>query len=266
MSTDNDIITQSTDRTVSVMCANSWISDTDLPLGTGPLFNFDSILEQPHLSPSFRVETSLSHCLLQNITSSPTSVLHQGGSNEHSQKMIGVEVSGCTNHLYGTICHDMNKGGSVLCLNSSFSRCSTSLEPSSTHPTYILQHRTGAEQRFELPPTDSSSVSFSHCTFLSMTTSKFPGGGAIELKSGCSAVSITTCSFINCTATFRAGSGGAVNVLFNENSSQSVSFLSCVFAGCHAPTRGGSIGVRGNDYISSSIPSISHQVLIRPLL
>ncbi|KAK2956358.1 hypothetical protein BLNAU_8725 [Blattamonas nauphoetae] len=246
---DNDFTTHSADGTVSVTCVNHLMSDADLLLGTGPLLNFRSILDQHRISSSLSVETSLSHSRLRNVTSSPSPALRQIGSIGQSQKMIGVEVSGCTNHLYGTACDDMNNGGSVLCLNSSFSRCSTSLAPSSIHPTYTLQHRTG-QQRFQLPPTDSSSVQFSHCTFHTMTTTKFPGGAAIVLSDGISPVSIAACSFVNCKFSSSVGCGGAVCVEFNETSSQPVSVTSSVFSNCSAPIDGGALSLLLTETVS----------------
>ncbi|KAK2954345.1 hypothetical protein BLNAU_10677 [Blattamonas nauphoetae] len=158
--------------------------------------------------------------------------LRQIGSIGQSQKMIGVEVSGCSNHLYGTVCDDMNNGGSILCSNSSFSRCSTSLPPSSTHPAYAFQHRTGSEQKILLPPTDSSYVLFSHCTFHSMTSRL--NGGAINLKNGCSPVSIAACSFVDCSSS--SWNGGAVFVDFSSSSRHR----------CQAKSDGGSVSIGGS--------------------
>ncbi|KAK2947330.1 hypothetical protein BLNAU_17717 [Blattamonas nauphoetae] len=215
MNADNDLTTHSAAGTVSVTCVNHLMSDADLPLGTGPLLNFARISEEPHTPSSLNVETSLSHSRLLNVSSSPSPALRQHDSIGQSQKMIGVEVSGCTNHLYGTACDDMNNGGSILCLNSSFSRCSTSLSPSSTHPTYTLQHRTGSEQRITLPDKDSSSVSFSHCTFHTMTSTL--SGAAISQP-----VSISASVFSGCYAQSYGAS------IYTANT-QSTSLSDCCF-------------------------------------
>ncbi|KAK2955142.1 hypothetical protein BLNAU_9871 [Blattamonas nauphoetae] len=234
---DDDITTHSADGTVSVACVNHLMSDADLPLGTGPLLNFGRISDEHHTLSSLSVETSLSHSRLLNVSSSPSPALRPIGSIGQSQKMIGVEVSGCTNHLYGTVCDDMNNGGSILCLNSSFSRCSTSLEPSSTFPTYNFQHRSGAEQKFELSITPSSSVSFSHCTFHKMTTAL--EGGAIVSKSSSQGLSIAACSFVDCSSS--PGMGGAVSIDFSSSSPQPVSISSSLFIGCNASYWGGTL-------------------------
>ncbi|KAK2955173.1 hypothetical protein BLNAU_9902 [Blattamonas nauphoetae] len=237
---DDDISTHSADGTVSVTCVNHLMSDADLPLGTGPLLNFARISDEHHTPSSLSVETSLSHSRLLNVSSSPSPALRQIGSIGQSQKVIGVEVSGCMNHLYGTVCDDMNNGGSVLCLNSSFSRCSTSLEASSTYPKFIFQHRTGTEGRFVFKHTQSSTVSFSHCTFNAVKNPKYYGG-AIELDSVTAAISIAACSFVDCsTVTDSGASGGAVYIYF-YTSPQPVSISSSFFTGCHAESRGGII-------------------------
>ncbi|KAK2955174.1 hypothetical protein BLNAU_9903 [Blattamonas nauphoetae] len=247
---DDDITPHSAAGTVSVTCVNHLMSGADLPLGTGPLLNFARISDDHHTPSSLSVETSLSHSRLLNVTSSPSPALRPFGSIGQSQKMIGVEVSECSNHLYGTVCDDMNNGGSVLCLNSSFSRCSTSLEPSSTFPTYTLQHRSGSEEKFELPRTDSSSVSFSHCTFHTMTSTS--DGGAFVSQSSSQGISIAACSFVNCSSSDWAGNGGAVSISFSSSSPKSVSISSSLFTGSFAENNGGTLYINSPQTTSIS--------------
>ncbi|KAK2945165.1 hypothetical protein BLNAU_19904 [Blattamonas nauphoetae] len=141
--------------------------------------------------------------------------------------MIGVEVVGCTNHLYGTVCNDMNDGGSVLCQNSSFSRCSTSLEPSSTHPTYTLQHHTGKQKLSFTSSSGSSAITITRCTFHTMSATSF--GGALEFSDSLASVSISECSFVNSVA---SSSGGAVPESYG-GSVDIRSPVSCTVSDCH---------------------------------
>ncbi|KAK2954296.1 hypothetical protein BLNAU_10795 [Blattamonas nauphoetae] len=184
------------------------------------------------------VETSLIHSRLRNISSSPSPRPSCFGWTDDRQTMIGVEVVGCTNHLYGTVCKDMNDGGNVLCQNSSFSRCSTSLEPSSTQPTYTLQHRTGEQKLSFTSSSGSSDITFTRCTFHTMSSTS--SGGAVSFSNLLASVSISECSFVNSVA---SSSGGAVR--FRPSSeTASLVLLSSTFSYCLAESYGGSVDIR----------------------
>ncbi|KAK2942675.1 hypothetical protein BLNAU_22402 [Blattamonas nauphoetae] len=86
-----------------------------------------------------------------------------------SQTILRSSVTLSTNHLYGTTCIDMNLGGRLLCSNTSFSHCHSSLEPSSTSPDFSLQHKTGTG-RFQFGGTDTDDITFRRCTFVSTTS------------------------------------------------------------------------------------------------
>ncbi|KAK2945168.1 hypothetical protein BLNAU_19907 [Blattamonas nauphoetae] len=240
-----DLLSNAEDQTgldaigeVSVTSSSFSLFDSSLALGTGPLFNFGSLYGHESNSMMLLVATSLVHSRLRNISSSPSPRPSRFGWTDDRQTMIGVEVVGCTNHLYGTVCTDMNDGGSVLCQNSSFSRCSTSLEPSSTHPTYTLLHRTGEEQRFVFDSkTISSAITFTRCTFHTMSTEE--DGGALEFWFHRPSVSIFECSFVK---TRSSSHGGAVR--FRPNSeTASLVLQSSTFYHCYAGSRGGSLSL-----------------------
>ncbi|KAK2954928.1 hypothetical protein BLNAU_10067 [Blattamonas nauphoetae] len=159
-----------------------------------------------------------------------------------------VELS--TNHFFGTTIVDMNVGGDLLCSNSSFRHCHSSLIPSSTHPTYILQHRSLSETHYIFDSsTPSSAIVFQRCTFHSMFAHEFdciitllytPSSLAIsecsfaEIQTSCSVggiisfvhstplapFSIEGCSFLKCSA---LATGGCVHV----NSSTTATASSC---------------------------------------
>ncbi|KAK2943666.1 hypothetical protein BLNAU_21414 [Blattamonas nauphoetae] len=92
------------------------------------------------------------------------------------------------------------------------------------------------------------------CFFKSMTLTDGSGAGAVCFDTTISAT-ITDCVFMDCTAGDGVGSGGAVYVVRTELHMESVQFRG------NSAKRGSD--VYGDDYISSSIPSISHQVLIK---
>ncbi|KAK2941379.1 hypothetical protein BLNAU_23717 [Blattamonas nauphoetae] len=250
----NDFTNQESVGVVSVTSSSSSLRNVHLPHGTGPLFDFGSISRHPSHGSSLSINTHLIHSRLVNVSSLSSSCLSGNDPNRQSQQIVGVEVSGCSNHLYGTACRVINDGGSVLCQNSSFSRCSTNLEPSSTHPNYTLQHRTGSEQRFFIDSSfDSSSITFTRCTFHTMTSSG--DGAAIYCGSQTASMAISECSFVDCRCT---GSRGGALCLSNQNRHSAI-VLSCFFSDCSAPNFANSI-----DLAFRSSQTVSNCIFLAP--
>ncbi|KAK2959545.1 hypothetical protein BLNAU_5594 [Blattamonas nauphoetae] len=234
---NNDFTEQESPGSISVTSSSSSLSNIHLPHGVGPIFNFGSISKSPGQGSSLSINTHLIYSRLVNVSSQPSSCLPRSDANLQSQTMVGVKMSGCSNHLYGTTCRDINDGGSVICQNSSFFRCSTNLEPSSTHPNYTLQHRTGEDQKFFFDrSSDSSTITFTRSTFHTMTSTN--DGAAIYARLGVAHIAIDECSFIGCQCTGTVQSGGAVCASYADGKA-SVSILSCFFSDCQADNYGG---------------------------
>ncbi|KAK2940141.1 hypothetical protein BLNAU_24955 [Blattamonas nauphoetae] len=235
----NDFTNQESVGVVSVTSSSSSLRTVHLPHGTGPLFDFGSLSSHPRLRSSLSINTHLIHSRLVNVSSLTSSCLFGNDLNQQSQQIVGVEVSECSNNLYGTTCRDINDGGSVLFQNSSFSRCSTNLEPSSTHPNYTLQHRSGEEQKFFFDWSfDSTSITFTRCSFHTVTSSE--GGGAIGLQyvSAPSPSANVHSSTVGAQAKTKEGS--CVCVYYTDGQA-SVSILSCFFSNCTADDHGGTL-------------------------
>ncbi|KAK2962932.1 hypothetical protein BLNAU_1955 [Blattamonas nauphoetae] len=221
MSNFEDWAAQGAVSGVCVTCSSFSLINASLALGTGPLFDFGSICEQTNSGNTKLVETSLVHSRLLNVSSSPSPDVSRLDSTVQRQTLIGVEVRGCENHLYGTACKDLNTGGSIHCLNSSFSRCSTALEPSSTLPAIALQHRTGDEQKLSFDAlTDATTISIARCTFHTMSSSL--SGAALLMYCISPLVSISECSFVDCKSVTNGGDGGAVSCTTSSDSASSI--------------------------------------------
>ncbi|KAK2963689.1 hypothetical protein BLNAU_1254 [Blattamonas nauphoetae] len=214
-----------------VSCSGLSLCDTHLVFGSGPLVAFSSATEQ-HPEFSNKLETVLIGSRLVNMTSGEG----KGALKEWRgcQKILDSCVTRSTNHLYGTTCIDMNLGGSLLCSNTSFSHCHSSLEPEYTeNKTYTLQHPTGtAQQRFYYTQTDA--ITFRRCTFLSMTSTS--SGAAIQHTTSPSSLTVSESSFSKCQA---SPDGGAIS--FDEKRDQKcpITISSSLFVDCSASAEGG---------------------------
>ncbi|KAK2947380.1 hypothetical protein BLNAU_17700 [Blattamonas nauphoetae] len=195
---------------------------------------------------------------LVNMTSGEGNGTLKGWSG--SQKILDSSVTLCTNHLSGTVCIDMNLGGSLLCSNTSFSHCHSSLEPSSTSPDFSLQHKTGTG-RFQFGGTDTDDITFRRCTFVSTTSfagcinhnlsptsltvsesswkcTSSNGGSAIryyQTSSQKGPVTISSSLFVECSGE----QGGAVLVYFGTI----CIVTDALFVGNNASMRGGGLSV-----------------------
>ncbi|KAK2954810.1 hypothetical protein BLNAU_10295 [Blattamonas nauphoetae] len=214
-----------------VSCSGLSLCNTDLSFGSGPLVGFLSSTEQETAFWN-NLETVLIGSRLVNMTSGEGKGALEGWSG--SQKIFDSSVAQSTNHLCGTTCIDMNLGGSLLCSNTSFSHCHSSLEPEFVYArTYTLQHKTGTEQLI-FDSIGSTVITIRRCTFVSMTSSN--GAAIFQDKSPCK-LAVSECSFSKCQTT---EIGGAV--FFNQSYDQRnpIAISSSLFVECSA-RRGGAL-------------------------
>ncbi|KAK2945468.1 hypothetical protein BLNAU_19597 [Blattamonas nauphoetae] len=220
-----------------VSCSGLSLFDAHLVFGSGPLVGFSSSTEQD-TGLWTKLETVLIGSRLVNMTSgelkgSGTGVLERWSG---SQKILDSCVTQSTNHLYGTTCIDMNLGGSLLCSNTSFSHCHSSLEPSSTPPNFFLEHRTATDP-LNFGVTDTEAITFRRCTFLSMTSSST--GAAINHNQSPSSLAVSECSFSKCSAGTKK-EGGAIFVNHTKTAKSPITISSSLFVDCTAD-RGGAV-------------------------
>ncbi|KAK2945466.1 hypothetical protein BLNAU_19595 [Blattamonas nauphoetae] len=220
-----------------VSCSGLSLCDAHLVSGSGPLVGFSSSTEQDTRLWT-KLETVLMGSRLVNMTSG---VLKGSGKGvlegwNGCQKILDSCVTQSTNHLYGTACIDMNLGGSLLCSNTSFSHCHSSLEPSSTPPNFFLEHRTATDP-LNFGVTDTEAITFRRCTFLSMTSSST--GAAINHNKSPSSFTMSECSFSNCTVN-KMDDGGAIDVFQQSSAKSPVAISSSHFLNCTSG-RGGAV-------------------------
>ncbi|KAK2949472.1 hypothetical protein BLNAU_15560 [Blattamonas nauphoetae] len=215
------------------------LSNCTLLRGTGPLLDFSSL---PNDSgdvsmTEIGVETSLVAGNFRNVSSLSSQTVFP--SSLFSQKIIGTSVTRSTNHLTGTTSLDMNDGGYILCLNSSFAHCDSSLEPSDG-PNSSLQHLSSSDTQFYFnSSTTASEIIFTRCTFLSMKPSPF--GSAIYHGNAPSSLSISECSFTHIRTT--SDYGGAVSFFHSISTKYPFTLTSSSFVNCSASDYGGSLYV-----------------------
>ncbi|KAK2946162.1 hypothetical protein BLNAU_18906 [Blattamonas nauphoetae] len=218
-----------------VSCSGLSLCDTHLAFGSGPLVGFSSPSTEQDAELSNKLETVLIGSRLVNMTSGEGSGAMNGWSGR--QQILGSSVTRSTNHLYGTTCIDMNLGGSLLCSNTSFSHCHSSLTPEFIqNKTYTLQHKTG-KVSLTFKELVTEPITITRCTFLSMT-SKY-GAAIYHYRSSCH-LSVSESSFSKCQM---AGDGGAIYFCQDEESPNPYSISSSLFVDCAAGGNGGAVCV-----------------------
>ncbi|KAK2950805.1 hypothetical protein BLNAU_14223 [Blattamonas nauphoetae] len=168
------------------------LSDVELILGTGPLLDFGKLtksFDRSETTDKGGISTVLVGSVLRNVTSpgcSPEQLVLPRGL---SQKLVGTSVTRCTSHLYGTGCLDINAFGSVRCLNTSFSHCSSNIDFSDQ----ITHKHFKDDGRYEYTEdTTQISLTFHLCTFTSMTSTT---EGACVYVYADYDITISECSF-----------------------------------------------------------------------
>ncbi|KAK2945659.1 hypothetical protein BLNAU_19393 [Blattamonas nauphoetae] len=255
---------------LSVRGAGLVLSNVDLILGTGPLLDFGLLSHRSSRSGEIgggETSTFLVGSVLRNVTSRGCSPEQLGHPSGLSQKLIGTEVTLSTSHLDGTGCLDINTFGSVYCVNTTFSHCSSNAESSP-----IAHQHFSSGDRFVSSQTAPLSLSFRLCTFTSMT-SRSNGSqldrprkpvdltllfvdcvatdyGAALHDSSSSRLSIARCFFRGMTTSAQSAYSGAVDCVFME----------CVVT--HARGYGGCLYLRNSalemasvQFIDNSAPS-----------
>ncbi|KAK2948575.1 hypothetical protein BLNAU_16474 [Blattamonas nauphoetae] len=200
---------------VSVVGTGLEFGSMSFSAGTGPLFSFglSEELSLPDIAHSLRVETTLIGSSLVNVTSRKVETrkgLLFGG--EVTQRVIGSEIHQSTNHDSGTGMLDVNLGGNVRCVNTSFTECR---REGNTDPSFVNKNITSSvigRQEFNHTST-ATLVSYSLCTFKNMAfsapTSEI-GGSAIYLKGSPASLAVKDCFFQSCRVTESYHYGGAI--------------------------------------------------------
>ncbi|KAK2949913.1 hypothetical protein BLNAU_15142 [Blattamonas nauphoetae] len=192
------------------------ILDSSLPLSTGPLFSFTKPSRgSEERGPVLEVETVLLSSLVQNVTSPNIANCWMAGA---SQKMIGTRIRESTNHISGTGCVDMNFGGSLLSLNSSFSNCVRTLQSLPNDEQDKIGQKFKDGDRLTASNLSTSNILISSCTFDTMSfdvpTANLVGGAAISISERIVPITIQRCSFYKCSVTGQESDGGAVLLRF----------------------------------------------------
>ncbi|KAK2948216.1 hypothetical protein BLNAU_16835 [Blattamonas nauphoetae] len=172
----------------------------DIVLGTGPLFS----------STAHGNIVSMESCRMRNTTSlKPESSQTRVSTN---QRVVSCAISESTNHLYGTLINDMNEGGSLLCSNSSFVSCQTTLTPIAGPPTFTLQHKTTQTKL----AASATTQTFTLCTFLSCSAHLIDGGAILSALVDTS-LSVVDSSFLFCSAKGKGGGSVYFRPIKNTN-------------------------------------------------
>ncbi|KAK2952856.1 hypothetical protein BLNAU_12177 [Blattamonas nauphoetae] len=225
------------------------------PLGTGPLFTFQS---HSTFDSVIQVGTNLVESSLVNVSSSSAFAPDkQLFGSEVNQLVVGSYVRKSTNHDSGTGMLSPNFGGNVMCLNTSFSSC---IRQTNTDLEFSFENRTQTSTPGRLTDVafEVTSVSFTLCTFNEMTVAagEKSGGSAIFLDETSSSLTITTCFFHKCTCTEDGDDGGAVRLRCPESSKRPFSLSDSSFTEC-STLHGGSFLICGGSlstsYTSSSL-------------
>ncbi|KAK2956752.1 hypothetical protein BLNAU_8205 [Blattamonas nauphoetae] len=207
------------------------MTNANLVLGSGPLFDFGQIGSDNTDLPT--ISTTLSASSLTNTTS--PSLSHRSASVcrvDWIQRVCGSCVMKSTNHLYGTTINDMNRGGSLLSHNTTFTECHTPSHSSpNTQTDYNGQHFT-SQKEF----TEDSTHSFSLCTFDGYSSDL---GGAIGVHMSYVNLHVKQCSFRSCHS---EDEGGGIKY-FGRGGSVVVSISESSFSGCSATNSAGSVAI-----------------------
>ncbi|KAK2946731.1 hypothetical protein BLNAU_18327 [Blattamonas nauphoetae] len=207
---------------LSVNGAGLELSNVELIVGTGPLLDFGLL---SHRSTRFgeimggETSTFLLGSVLRNVTSRGCSPEQLGLPSGLSQKLVGTEVTLSTSHLSGTGCLDINTFGSVGCVNTTFSHCSSNAESS----PLAHQHFSSGD-RFDYSQTTPLILSFHLCTFTSMTSRS---NGSCVRVFGPHEVTISECSF----RTIEGLNGGTLFVQSSSTGHGSLAITLCSFVG-----------------------------------
>ncbi|KAK2944083.1 hypothetical protein BLNAU_21000 [Blattamonas nauphoetae] len=191
------------------------------------------------------------------MTSSTTKPIDKENWCDCRQIVSGCDMMKSTNHLYGTLGMDINTGMDFLFKNTTFSNCLTDNVQSNAEETIDGKHFVTTGRKSYTSTNTYSSITFSFCTFRSMTyhhTLAIGGGGAISVYETAADLTVADCAFSNCNITGDAADGGAVNFHGNESAPYSTMRVSrSAFHSCYAKDCGGAVsfGVTGYTYLDN---------------
>ncbi|KAK2956355.1 hypothetical protein BLNAU_8722 [Blattamonas nauphoetae] len=247
-------------ESISVVGTDLSLESKHLIGGTGPLFSFGLTEQTSSLSASdcvLQMEASLHEGRLMNLTSSSSAFSpgKQLFGGEVSQRVVGSCVVSSTNHDRATGMMSPNLGGNVMCLNTSFSSC---IRERNKDLEYSFQNRTQTSDpgRLDNVTSDVTSVSFTLCTFNTMTVSTggTSGGAAIFLYQTSSSLTVRTCFFHKCTCTGKDDTGGAIIFVSRDTYRRPLSISGSSFTNCSSLSGTGSSNLAGS--LFAQFPSL----------
>ncbi|KAK2942691.1 hypothetical protein BLNAU_22388 [Blattamonas nauphoetae] len=232
------------------------ISAVHFPIGSGPLFSFGMKNEErsDFNLANVRINTMLSSSSLLNVTSkrTPLSENQDRFGSLMQQEIVGCCVSQCSNHDSGTTMLDVNVGGDLRSLNTSFSSCT---RESNAVESYSNRNSTQGQRFTFLRESTVTSVTFTLCTFREMTSAAGTGEGgpAILIRSDTS-LSVSQCFFHLCNCTGVYDDGGAIFIVPLETSTNALKVEKSSFTECEAigntSNHGGSLFIRNTKQVS----------------
>ncbi|KAK2944645.1 hypothetical protein BLNAU_20444 [Blattamonas nauphoetae] len=206
---------------LSVCGAGLVLSNVSLILGTGPLLDFGLLSHDSTGSDKIdlgEISTLLVGSVLRNVTSRGCCRSGLVVARGLCQKLVGTSVTLSTSHLSGTGCLDINAFGSVGCVNTSFSHCSSNAEPTSFSHQHFKQG-----QRFTDFTTDQITLTFTLCTFTNMTSDE--NGACVFVQTDFDTITMTECSFKNVKGQY----GGSLYILGSTPNDGSLTLSLCSF-------------------------------------
>ncbi|KAK2948777.1 hypothetical protein BLNAU_16312 [Blattamonas nauphoetae] len=236
---------------VSVIGIDVALSSSNLVLGTGPLFSFglSEGLEWGNARNGFfAAETLLSSSSLVNMTSEGKKA--RVGRNREPlfgsgvmQRMAGCDVDGCSNHNTGTGLADVNLGGSLRCLNSSFSLCVRTGNSDLSFERVTINQNVIGRQVIN-SASSVTSVTYTSCAFESLFFAEDGdvgvGGSAVQITTSRSSLTITLCFFNRCRCVGKGNDGGAVYIASSSKYKEPPTISKSSFSECSADGCGGS--------------------------
>ncbi|KAK2951502.1 hypothetical protein BLNAU_13524 [Blattamonas nauphoetae] len=226
---------------ISVVGTGILISSKTLWMGTGPLFSFGMASNDHWDFGSVCVtsmDTNMNFCELVNMSSRTDGFSDFGKSGkklrDFRQQIVGSSVCLSSNHDRGTGMLDVNLGGSLSCVNTSFSSCvrevNSETEKSESFTAFVQGDRFSIDSTSLL-----TSVSYTLCSFkeMSVEVSGLKGGAAICLFQSSASLTVTQCFFHKCTVTGHDNDGGAISVLYSSENQviSKSSFTECKTVG-----------------------------------
>ncbi|KAK2954008.1 hypothetical protein BLNAU_11110 [Blattamonas nauphoetae] len=233
---------------ITVVGTDLSLESQQLVSGTGPLFSF-CVTEQgiTLAAPccALRMETSLIRSTLVNMTSStPFSPNQQIFESTVDQRVVGCCVRQSTNHESGTGMMSPNMGGTLMCLNTSFSSCIRDRNIGHAFSSEnITQTHIG---RLYSISSEVTSITYTLCTFNEMAVTVAAGwregGAAMFISTPSSSLTVRSCFFHKCTCTGHENNlGGAIFYHCSSGPSIPLRFSASSFTECSTNYSSGSV-------------------------